>query len=89
MRSSNTRIILILLVLLRASFSRADVRLRERERSASARRPAILISGNNQTNAGQLAWTNGRSAAATIAGRCYQSDKQQQDGETKHQYNYK
>ena len=73
LRSYNTIIIWILLVLLRASSPRADVRLRESERTARARRPAILISGNNQTNAGQLARTNGRSAAATIAGRCYHS----------------
>ena len=61
---------MILLVLLRATSSRlADVRLRERERTASARPAAILISGNNQTDAGQPAQTNGRSAAINNNGQ--------------------
>ena len=88
---------LILLVLLRASFSRADVRLRERERTTSPRRVAILLRGNNQTNCRSAhCRTNGGSAGSTIAGRCcrcystvHSHHKQQQDGGTKHQYNYK
>ena len=64
--------ILILLVLLRATSSGlADVRLREERerRTASARPAAILIRGNNQTDAGQLAETNGRSAGINNSGQ--------------------